>query len=136
MYIVHEVKNLGTITVISDDDPKGAVAYMSKELIKSRIRVLSQSAAKRRLLDINNVIKGDHQRVTVDGPQTLIKSDLVLRISYGYNRFDSGIRAPSVEIIDLSKDGEIIGGASIHGYRSVKVGGPALIRAIVKELRK
>ena len=125
--------NIKSITVISDADLAGVVAPMNRHLVKNRIKTLSESVVRQRLITIST----EPGKVHVDGATKNYESDLVLKISYtpvlGIGSWYG--KHWSVEIIDLSKKGEIVGTAYLKSETRGIIAGPAIINKVVSKLK-
>ena len=130
IYLAQEVKEINTITVINDGRSleKQMTPVMKIILLQNGIKTLSERAVKQRLLEIEKTDSG----VAVNGGASLIKSDLVwkLNVIEGFAAFTI-----NVEIIDLSKDGEIVGTVNFRtGLFNPPVVAEALVIAILRKL--
>ena len=129
-FISEDVNDINTITVMSSGGrlERLIVPHMKRALLKRRIRTLSERAVENRLIEIDR--KGSS--ITINGPSKVIKSNLVLTILV-----DDFTGFMDVEVIDLSKDGEIVGTVTFaSGLFNPTTVGHGLIIALLKELKQ
>ena len=121
-----DIDSINSITVVTRyKDPLGLNSKLTFELARIGLKTLSQSAAKRRLIDFENNLTSSSQNIAVNNGSLILKSDLVMTFQYSYkevqNRgyynnnpdgaYNSLITDLNIEIINLSKDGEVVAGA-------------------------
>ena len=136
VFVTKEIKEINTITIVSDNDPIGVASHMNRELLKHGIKTLSESAVRQRLLDITKIVEDNTTTISVDGATKFLKSDVVLKVSYGANSLSSvSMSDLTIEIIDLSNEGQVIGSSYLKGNRIVKVAAPAVILATLKKIK-
>ena len=127
------VENLNSVTVI-DDSNSGMEATFNRYLLKSGYKTLSKRAAQQRIAQLEL----DKNKLNINGSTTIVKSDLVILISnvftYGVNR----IYNANFEIIDLSDNGRVVGGASYRqavGGKTPSEMAEAFVYALDKNLK-
>ena len=131
---IFEKLEIKSITVIADVDWANAIPAMNRHLVRSKIKTLSESVVRQRLITITT----EDNKVHVDGATKNFKSDLVLKISYTPVLMLGGYWAGkfwNVEIIDLSKQGQIVGTAYLKSMGRGPDAGPALINKIISKLK-
>ena len=117
-FLNNDVDKIGSVTVVSfGNDPMGFQGNLTYSMASQGFRTLSQSVAKKRLLEVENKTTLNNQNITVEGPSTILNSDLVITFTYNYvtTNFGSELTGLNIQIIDLTKDGEVIGGARWSG---------------------
>ena len=128
------VGDINSITPLIENDKAGLIRAIQFQLAKKGIKTLSSRTAKQRILDINRNPSGG---ISIDGPTTIIKSDLVLELSYRYTPF--GIYNVAGSIIDLKQNGEVVGGidwgAGLQMERGVDTVAEAVVYRLIQELK-
>lgn len=135
-FLNNDVDKISSVTVVSSgNDPMGFGGNLTYSLASQGFRTLSQSVAKKKLLEIENKKSLNKQNITIEGPATTFNSDLVITFTYSYlsTAFGSELTSLNIQIIDLTKDGEIIGGAR---WRGMGGRGPVLLAESIAYLIK
>ena len=131
MDVFLNVDSVSTITVI-DQTNSGLEANINRFLIKYGFEALSKNVAERRLAQIQY----NRNTTNINGAKTTLNSDLVILItSVGGSMYE--ILNANFQIIDLTKQGKIIGGANYTatiGGRKPSILAEALVYGIKKEL--
>ena len=128
------VQDIGKVSVI-DYTNSGLEANLTRYLMQSGYETFSKRVAERRLAQIEL----NKNTIDIDGPAIKLKSDIVIVVS--------GVRILGVdevvnaafEIIDLTQEGKVIGGASYNatiGGRSVNVIAEAFVYGLNQFLDK
>lgn len=128
LFLSPDIKKIDVVTLVSNGGTisNRVTPEIKRALLRSGVKILSLSAAKERILDI----KSRTNNLTVDGPVTIVNSSLVLDIKI--SDWDGQM---NIEIIDLSKDGEIVGNLSFRGaFFNSEIVGPAFVKKIIKQV--
>jgi|TARA_B110000971_G_C19787310_1_gene398112 hypothetical protein len=131
MDVFLNVDSVSTITVI-DQTNSGLEANINRYLIKYGFDVLSKRTAEQRLAQIQY----NRNTTNINGAQTTLNSELVILItSVGGTMYE--ILNANFQIIDLTKQGKVIGGANYTatiGGRKPAILAEALVYGIKKQL--